>query len=59
MNKLVPISILAAAVVSVALAHEGHEHATGVVRERMELMTSMGQRMLASKQTTSRQQRVG
>ena len=48
MNKLVPISILAAAVVSVAFAHEGHEHATGVVRERMELMTSMGQRMLAS-----------
>ena len=48
MNKLVPISILAAAVVSVAFAHEGHEHATGVVRERMELMTSIGQRMLAS-----------
>jgi len=30
-----------------ALAHEGHEHATGVVRERMELMTDMGQRLLA------------
>ena len=48
MNKLNLISILAAAIVSVAVAHEGHEHATGVVRERMELMTSMGQRMLAS-----------
>ena len=48
MNKLIPISILAAAIVSVAFAHEGHEHATGVVRERMELMTGMGQRMLAA-----------
>ena len=48
MNKLIPISILAAAIVSGAVAHEGHEHASGVVRERMELMTSMGQRMLAS-----------
>jgi cytochrome c556 len=42
------ISILAVTIGSVAVAHEGHEHATGVVRERMELMTSMGQRMLAS-----------
>ena len=48
MNKLIPMSFLAAGIVSTALAHEGHEHATGVVRERMELMTSMGQRMLAS-----------
>jgi len=32
----------------VALAHEGHEHATGVVRERMELMTDMGKRLLAT-----------
>jgi cytochrome c556 len=47
MNKLIPIAILATTIVSGALAHEGHEHATGVVRERMELMTSMGQRMLA------------
>ena len=30
-----------------AFAHEGHEHATGVVRERMELMTDMGERLLA------------
>src|SRR5262249_34494239 len=29
-----------------ALAHEGHEHATGVVRKRMELMTDMGKRLL-------------
>jgi cytochrome c556 len=48
MNKLILVLILAAAIVSVAVAHEGHEHATGVVRERMELMTSIGQRMLAS-----------
>jgi len=48
MNKLIPISIVAAAIVSAALAHEGHEHATGVVRERMELMTDMGKRLLAS-----------
>ena len=47
MNKLILVLILAA-IVSVAVAHEGHEHATGVVRERMELMTSIGQRMLAS-----------
>jgi cytochrome c556 len=46
MNKLIPISIVAAAIVSAALAHEGHEHATGVVRERMELMTDMGKRLL-------------
>ena len=30
-----------------ALAHKGHEHATGFVRERMELMTDMGERLLA------------
>ena len=59
MNKLVTYLNPSCCRRSVALAHEGHEHATGVVRERMELMTSMGQRMLASKQTTSRQQRVG
>jgi cytochrome c556 len=48
MNKLVLMSVLATAIVSAALAHEGHEHATGVVRERMELMTEMGKRLLAS-----------
>jgi cytochrome c556 len=48
MKKLIPISIFRAGMISAALAHEGHEHATGVVRERMELMTSIGQRMLAS-----------
>jgi cytochrome c556 len=48
MNKLI-LSIVTAAIVSAAaLAHEGHEHATGVVRERMELMTDMGKRLLAS-----------
>ncbi len=47
MRKLIPIACLAATIVSVAVAHEGHEHATGAVRERMELMTSMGQRLLA------------
>jgi cytochrome c556 len=32
---------------SLALAHEGHDHATGVVKERMVLMTTMGERLLA------------
>jgi cytochrome c556 len=48
MSRLIATSILAAAIISTALAHEGHEHATGVVRERMELMTDMGKRMLAT-----------
>lgn len=47
MNKFIPMSVLVAGIASAVLAHEGHEHATGVVRERMELMTDMGQRLLA------------
>ena len=43
-NVIVAIGIV---VSNAALAHEGHEHATGVVRERMELMTDMGKRLLA------------
>ena len=44
-----PSVIVAVGIVvsNAALAHEGHEHATGVVRERMELMTDMGKRLLA------------
>lgn len=42
------ISALVIVVSCAALAHEGHEHATGVVRERMELMTDMGKRLLAT-----------
>jgi cytochrome c556 len=38
---------LAIGAVFAALAHEGHEHATGVVRERMILMEQMGDRLLA------------
>ena len=38
---------LAIGAASAALAHEGHEHATGVVRERMILMEQMGNRLLA------------
>ena len=30
-----------------ALAHEGHDHATGVVRERMIMMEQMGNHLLA------------
>lgn len=41
------IAALAIAAGSMALAHEGHEHATGVVRERMILMEKMGERLLA------------
>jgi cytochrome c556 len=48
MNKFVPVLIVAAVIASAALAHEGHEHATGVVRERMILMTDMGKRLLAA-----------
>jgi len=48
MNKLSLIAALAIALLgTVAFAHKGHEHATGVVRERMELMTEMGDRLLA------------
>jgi cytochrome c556 len=47
MKTLSLIATLAIAVSCAALAHEGHEHATGVVRERMELMTDMGKRLLA------------
>jgi cytochrome c556 len=47
MTKLALISAIGIALSSAALAHEGHEHATGVVRERMERMTDMGKRLLA------------
>ena len=47
MKKLASFAVLAAILSSVAVAHEGHEHATGVVKERMITMTSMGQRLLA------------
>ena len=47
MTKLTLICAVGIALSCSALAHEGHEHATGVVRERMELMTDMGQRLLA------------
>ena len=47
MTKLALISAIGIALSWAALAHEGHEHATGVVRERMELMTDMGKRVLA------------
>jgi cytochrome c556 len=47
MTKLALISAIVIALSWTALAHEGHEHATGVVRERMELMTDMGKRLLA------------
>jgi cytochrome c556 len=47
MKKLVILAALVAAAATASLAHEGHEHATGVVRERMELMTDMGHRLVA------------
>lgn len=47
MNKLVCISAIGIALTGATLAHEGHEHATGVVRERMILMENMGKRLLA------------
>jgi cytochrome c556 len=47
MTKLTFISVVGISLSCAALAHEGHEHATGVVRERMEKMTDMGKRLLA------------
>jgi cytochrome c556 len=47
MMKLTIIAAVGIALSYAASAHEGHEHATGVVRERMELMTDMGKRLLA------------
>ena len=46
MKKLVLATVFVAIATGV-LAHEGHDHATGVVRERMELMTDMGHRLVA------------
>jgi hypothetical protein len=45
MTKLTFISVVGISLSCAALAHEGHEH--GVVRERMEMMTDMGKRLLA------------
>ena len=47
MRKNAVIIALAVAAASAAVAHEGHEHATGVVRERMILMEKLGDRLLA------------
>jgi cytochrome c556 len=46
MKKLIPLTIVAAALASAAFAHEGHDHATGVVKERMITMTSLGEHLL-------------
>ena len=48
MKKLFLISAFVIVVSYATFAHEGHEHATGFVRERMELMTEMGKRLLAT-----------
>jgi cytochrome c556 len=47
MTKRAIFIALAIAASSAALAHEGHEHATGVVRERMVLMEKLGEHLLA------------
>jgi cytochrome c556 len=47
MRNLAILTVLAAVLASAAMAHEGHEHATGVVKERMILMTTLGERLLA------------
>jgi cytochrome c556 len=39
--------VLAAVLVAPLAAHEGHEHATGIVKERMDAMESMAKRMKA------------
>jgi cytochrome c556 len=45
--KILISIVVTGAIASAAFAHEGHDHATGVVRERMIAMTSMGQSLLA------------
>jgi cytochrome c556 len=45
--KILIIVVAGIALASAAFAHEGHDHATGVVKERMITMTSMGQSLLA------------
>ena len=47
MKKSFSLAILATILASAALAHEGHDHATGIVKERMITMTSLGERLLA------------
>jgi cytochrome c556 len=47
MKKPVSLALLAAMLSSIAMAHDGHDHATGVVKERMITMTSLGDRLLA------------
>src|SRR5262245_1988949 len=47
MKKLSIIGVIGIVLSYAALADEEHEHATGGVRERMELMTDMGKRLLA------------
>ena len=47
MKSRILILALLAAGAATAAAHEGHEHATGVVRERMIAMETMGERLLA------------
>ena len=46
MTKLLLLIALVIAAASAALASPGHEHATGVVRERMILMEKLGDRLL-------------
>ncbi|MEP7029603.1 MAG: cytochrome c [Pseudolabrys sp.] len=47
MIKLISLAVIAGVLATAVAAHEGHDHATGVVKERMITMTSMGQRLLA------------
>lgn len=48
-SRVAAVTVVACAIVFPANSHEGkgHGHATGVVRERMELMEAIGQRMKA------------
>jgi cytochrome c556 len=47
MKKIIATGAIALALASVALAHDQHEHATGAVKERMLIMTDLGERLLA------------
>jgi 3-methyladenine DNA glycosylase AlkC len=41
------VAVASAAVVMIAQAHEDHSHATGIVKQRMETMTRMRDRIKA------------
>ena len=60
-SRIAAVTVLACAIAFPANSHEakGHGHATGVVRERMELMEAMGKRMKAITSRIKKRQQLG